>query len=131
MAKTKWPKIPSYLIPLFQSSHVYLCVTREEWQQAESALSIPHFEGNCPGLTRHYQHSETGENLYLIGVFDGALRTLVHECAHACFFVCSDVGVPIDTSQANETYCYMLDRMFDHFSPHVIASRVSRELEAL
>jgi hypothetical protein len=119
MAKTKWPKIPSYLIPLFQSSHVYLCVTRQQWQQVDECLGVSWNGQLAAGLTRHFIHSETGENLYVVGVFDGKVRTLVHECAHVCFYVCSDVGMPIDTSQPNETYCYMLDRMFEFFLPHI------------
>ncbi|WP_244638703.1 hypothetical protein [Pantoea agglomerans] len=54
-----------------------------------------------------------------MGVFNDSLTTLVHECAHAAFYCCSDVGVTVKTDEANETYCYLLDRMFSHFLPHI------------
>lgn len=71
------------------------------------------------GACQQYQNTDTGENLYLIGVFNGEAATLVHECAHATFYCCRDVGVVVDTGAANETYCYLLDRMFSHFLPFI------------
>lgn len=63
---------------------------------------------------------ENGEDEgYLVGVFDQQIATLVHECAHVCFYVCSDVGVTTRPEDANETYCYMLDRMVNHFLPFI------------
>ncbi|EFB4764029.1 protein NinF [Escherichia coli] len=41
------------------------------------------------------------------------------KCAHVCFYVCSDVGVTTRPEDANETYCYMLDRMVNHFLPFI------------
>ncbi|WP_369461983.1 hypothetical protein [Citrobacter braakii] len=71
------------------------------------------------GLCRHFVNEATGENIYIIGVFSDGVTTLVHECSHATFFVCHDFGVKVDTGSANETYCYMLDRMFSHFLPFI------------
>lgn len=71
------------------------------------------------GATQTYLNTESGENLYLIGVFSGDIATLVHECAHVSFYVCRDVGVTTYPSDANETYCYILDRMFSHFLPFI------------
>ncbi|TIM24825.1 MAG: hypothetical protein E5Y74_00060 [Mesorhizobium sp.] len=120
MAKTKWPKIPSYMIPLFQCSRVYLCTTREEWVQAHEHLSItPNDTRGVSGCVRHLEDDVTGKNMYLMAVFDGTITTLLHECAHACFYVCSDIGVTIQSDQPNETYCYMLERMFSHFQPNI------------
>lgn len=118
--KTKWPKLAAYTIPLFQSAHVYLAVTREEYQQADKCMGGDgkDFPFNS-GLAGSYEDTETGERVYLIGIFDEQLSTLVHECAHVCFYVCSDVGVTTRPGDANETYCYMLDRMFSHFAPVV------------
>ena len=127
MAKPKWPKLPGYTIPLFESANVYLAVTREEYQQADVYLS-----GKCnsspfnSGLASKFENADSGERIYLIGVFDKQLSTLVHECAHVCFYVCSDVGVTTNPEDANETYCYMLDRMFSHFAP-VIAKLALNE----
>lgn len=121
MAKLKWPKLPRFLVPLFHCANVYLCVTKAEWQQAIFSLNQP--EQNLSfsnGRTMHFCNESTGENLYLVGVFDNSISTLVHECAHAAFYCCSDVGVSVQTDQPNETYCYLLDRMFTHFLPHIV-----------
>lgn len=120
MAKTKWPKLPSFKIPLFQNAHIYLCRSKEEWIQAEASIGLPAADlSSSLGRCRQFVNDVTGENLYLIGVFDKNLATLVHECAHATFYCCDDVGVTIETDKANETYCYLLDRMFSHFLPHI------------
>lgn len=118
MAKTKWPKLPSFKITLFQSAHVYLCRSKKEWKQAEEAIKVePAGVEFTSGMCRQFLNDKTGENIYLIGVFDGSLATLVHECAHATFYCCNDVGVTVKADEANETYCYLLDRMFSHFQP--------------
>ncbi|EGT4373193.1 hypothetical protein AUM47_17145 [Cronobacter malonaticus] len=120
MAKSKWPKLPRYFVPLFHSANVYLARSREEYAQACEHLNVDVGPINSlAGTCRHYQNENTNENLYLIGVFNGDIATLVHECAHATFYCCHDVGVVIETHKANETYCYLLDRMFSHFLPHV------------
>lgn len=118
--KTKWPKLPSYNIPLFQNACIYLCTSKEEWAQAETSIGIPPSDlSSSLGRCRQFVNEATGDNVYLIGVFDGSLATLVHECAHATFYCCDDVGVTVDTGKANETYCYLIDRMFCHFMPHI------------
>ena len=120
MAKTKWPKLPRFFIPLFHCANVYLCRSKEEWDAACTHLGVE-TGGNemLSGACQQYENTESGENLYLIGVFNSDSATLVHECAHATFYCCRDVGVTIDTSAANETYCYLLDRMFTAFLPHI------------
>lgn len=120
MAKPKWPKLPRFLVPLFHCANVYLCVSKAEWHQALSNLKQPEQDLSFSnGRTMHFCNASTGENLYLVGVFDKSVSTLVHECAHATFYCCHDVGVTIETDQPNETYCYLLDRMFSHFLPHI------------
>lgn len=120
MAKTKWPKLPRHLLPLFNSANIYLCRSKEEWIQAETALGVSLADVTMVnGMCRQFVNDSTGENLYLIGVFDKSAATLVHECAHATFYCCSDVGVTTNPAEANETYCYLLDRMFSEFLPHI------------
>lgn len=120
MAKTKWPKLPRFFVPLFHCANVYLCVSKDEWIQAEASIGLPAADlKGISGRCREFVNDVTGESLYLIGVFDNSLATLVHECAHATFYCCSDVGVTVKTDQPNETYCYLLDRMFSHFLPHI------------
>lgn len=120
MAKTKWPKLPRFFVPLFQSANIYLARSQEEWCQACQHLGVD--SGGIEmlaGACTQYQSNLTGENLYLIGVFNNDISTLIHECAHATFYCCRDVGVTIDTGAANETYCYLLDRMCSAFLPHI------------
>lgn len=120
MAKTKWPKLPRYFVPLFHCANVYLCASQAEWEQACNQLGVDS-GGNemMAGVTQSYFNAETDENLYLIGVFNNDMATLVHECAHVAFYICRDVGVTTRPGDANETYCYMLDRMFSHFLPFI------------
>ncbi len=124
--KVKWPKVQSYLIPLFHSSWVYLFTTIDDWKQAHRHLGIEvNNLSRINGCVRHFHDPSTGENMYMVGVFDGKLSTLVHECAHACFYVCNDVGVRVDTAERNETYCYMIERMFERFMPYIKTSEGS------
>ena len=120
MAKAKWHKLPAFTIPLFQSAHVYLATTREQFQHADKFLGGSGDEKPFNlGFASNYENTDTGERCYLIGVFDQQIATLVHECAHVCFYVCSDVGVTTRPEDANETYCYMLDRTGNHFLPFI------------
>ena len=120
MAKTKWPKLPRYFVPLFHCANVYLCTSWVEWEQACNHLGVESGDNEMmAGATQTYFNTESGENLYLIGVFNNDMATLVHECAHVAFYICRDVGVTTRPGDANETYCYMLDRMFTHFRPHI------------
>lgn len=91
--KTKWPKPQSYLIPLFECANVYLCRSREEWQQVCTVLGIkPGSIDMLSGSTVSVRNAESGENLYLLGVFNNSIATLVHESAHIAFYVCGDTG---------------------------------------
>lgn len=128
MAKKKWPKIPGYTIPLFECANVYLALSKDQYTQADEFLGGTGKDMSFnSGLAGNYEHTESGERAYLIGVFDKNLSTLVHECAHVCFYACSDVGVTTNPSDANETYCYMLDRMFSFFSPFVAEAILAEE----
>lgn len=122
--KQKWPKLPRFLIPLFHSANVYLCLSREEWNQACACLGVPPGDiGVLQGAATCFRNEAHGENLYLVGVFNHDAGTLVHECAHVTFYTCRDVGVLINPDEANETYCYLLDRMFSHFLPYITAEK--------
>lgn len=120
MAKAKWPKLPSYSVPLFNSGRIYLCKTMDEFGEVMNFVGLNSDSVNSlNGLCRHFENETSGENIYVIGVFNGSESTLVHECAHAAFFICHDFGVKIESTAANETYCYMIDRMFSYFLPYL------------
>lgn len=121
MAKAKGIKLPHFKIPLFEHTTVFFCPTREMFYEFCEKAGIPiepHFE-LAGGLTLTCT-GENGGNFYVIAVFDNELGTLVHEAAHTTFHVLSDVGVVATTDPthpANETYAYMVGRIFDAFFP--------------
>ncbi|HCQ0521875.1 TPA: hypothetical protein ACUKXB_000953 [Escherichia coli] len=121
MAKAKGIKLPQFKIPLFEHTTVFFCPTREMFYEFCEKAGIPiepDFE-LAGGLTLTCT-GENGGNFYVIAVFNNELGTLVHECAHTTFHVLSDVGVVAitdPTHPANETYAYMVGRIFDAFFP--------------
>lgn len=121
MAKAKGIKLPQFKIPLFEHTTVFFCPTREMFYEFCEKAGIPiepDFE-LAGGLTLTCT-GENGGNFYVIAVFDNELGTLVHEAAHTTFHVLSDVGVVATTDPthpANETYAYMVGRIFDAFFP--------------
>ena len=121
MAKAKGIKLPQFKVPLFEHTTVFFCPTRDMFYEFCEKAGIPiepDFE-LAGGLTLTCT-GEKGGNFYVIAVFDNELGTLVHECAHTTFHVLSDVGVVATTDPthpANETYAYMVCRIFDAFFP--------------
>ncbi len=121
MAKAKGIELPQFKVPLFEHTTVFFCPTREMFYEFCEKAGIPiepDFE-LAGGLTLTCT-GEKGGNFYVIAVFDNELGTLVHECAHTTFHVLSDVGVVATTDPvhpANETYAYMVGRIFDAFFP--------------
>ncbi|EFF3128747.1 hypothetical protein B7Q53_003760 [Escherichia coli] len=121
MAKGKGLKLPHFKVPLFEHTTVFFCPTREIFYDFCERAHIPiepDFE-LAGGLTLTCT-GENGGNFYVVAVFDHEVGTLVHEVAHATFHCLSDVGVLATTSPehpANETYAYMIGRMFDTFFP--------------
>ncbi|EJM2037640.1 hypothetical protein NN568_001102 [Escherichia coli] len=121
MDKAKGIKLPQFKIPLFEHTTVFFCPTREMFYEFCEKAGIPiepDFE-LAGGLTLTCT-GENGGNFYVIAVFNNELGTLVHECAHTTFHVLSDVGVVATTDPthpANETYAYMVGRIFDAFFP--------------
>ncbi|EOU3740739.1 hypothetical protein KFU47_003312 [Escherichia coli] len=121
MARGKGLKLPHFKAPLFEHTTVFFCPTREifyDFCERANILIEPDFE-LAGGLTLTCT-GENGGNFYVVAVFDHEMGTLVHEVAHATFHCLSDVGVLATTSPehpANETYAYMIGRMFDTFFP--------------
>ncbi|EBI0307175.1 hypothetical protein GYD00_001137 [Salmonella enterica] len=118
--KAKWPELPSLLVPLFECAHIYLCTSCNEWEQAYKAMNIePNDVNSLAGCVRLIECTKTGEVTIMLGVFTGQLEVLVHECAHVAFRVCSLCGVEINPEGSNETYCYLLDKVFRFAEPYV------------
>ena len=53
--------------------------------------------------------NQSGETLFMIGVFDGDQGTLVHECSHLAFNLLDYVGVPVEAGASNEAYAYLIE----------------------
>lgn len=126
MAKGKGLKLPHFKVPLFEHTTVFFCPTREIFYEFCERAHIPiepYFE-LAGGLTLTCT-DENGGNFYVVAVFDNEVGTLTHEVAHATFHCLSDVGVMAATDPshpANETYAYMIGRMFDAFYPVLLES---------
>lgn len=54
--------------------------------------------------------------MYYIGVFDGQISTLAHECAHIAFFLLATVGIDA-RNDSGEAFCYLLGFMMREFGP--------------
>lgn len=66
MAKTKWPKLPRFFVPLFHCANVYLWRSREEWDAACIHLGVEAGGSETlVGCCRQYQNIGTNENIYL------------------------------------------------------------------
>lgn len=134
MAKGKGIKLPQFKVPLFEHTTVFFCPTRDMFYEFCEKAGIP-IEPDLElagGLTLTCT-GEKGGNFYVIAVFDNELGTLVHECAHTTFYVLSDVGVVATTDPdhpANETYAYMVGRIFDAFFP-ILAESNEAQLAAM
>lgn len=126
MAKGKGLKLPHFKVPLFEHTTVFFCPTREIFydfcEQAHIPIE-PDYE-EYAGLTLTCTRKNSG-TFYVVAVFNNEVGTLTHEVAHATFHCLSDVGVMAATDPshpANETYAYMIGRMFEAFYPALLES---------
>ena len=101
-------------IPLYGGG---LCVakTREAYRKARNIVTEEADDDDRPhksdeGMTECLM-SKDGRITYLVGVFNGGNRTLVHELAHATFMILKNCGVNY-TSGNHESYCYLLDTLY-------------------
>lgn len=110
----KWPKpFKEFAVPLY-FGRVYIFDNKEKMRQAEEYLRKKPCELS-PGTGRAMQLlNEDGSGIvFLVGVFNGSTSTLVHELAHAAFFILGEAGVPVENYGTNEAYCYLLDSLFE------------------
>ncbi|HEX8894449.1 MAG TPA: hypothetical protein VF783_14055 [Terriglobales bacterium] len=110
----EWLYIPAFPIPIY-AGKLLLCVTRDEWSSVAAVYdSDPDTEG-CKGLAIRHLNAEG--RTYVIGVFDGAVDTFVHELAHTVFHLLGDVGIPVESGEANEAFTYMLGHWMREIFP--------------
>ena len=93
-----------------------LCVvkSRKEYRAARQAIVGDTEEDDShrtdEGVTECLT-AKDGRMTYLVGVFAGGRRTLVHELGHVTFMVLKNCGVNY-TSGNHESYCYLLDTLY-------------------
>lgn len=106
-------QLPSFEVPLFQCGLVYLCLSREDWENAHSEMSSNAQMLDRQGAANTFRNLNGGHDIYLLGVFDGNPSTLAHEAAHIVFDICGSVGVDVVIGEANETFCYLLEAIVE------------------
>jgi hypothetical protein len=105
-ASVKLLGIPAFPVPIFGGKLV-LCTSPQEWDALAAAFGDATGTDGCKGLAMRYDSEEHGR-VYAAGVFDKAVDTLVHELAHATFFLLGDVGIPVASGEDNESFTYIL-----------------------
>ena len=117
MKKVNIGNVPKMLVPLFESGTIVFCRDFPEWQRLHQKLGVDVHDSDANGAS-HTMSSENGV-LHVIGVFNGKLSTIAHECAHMAFDICSRVGVDVEPGRANETYCYLMSRLVEFSERHI------------
>lgn len=104
----------SFKVPVF-AGRVVLALTRNnyagalkklEGQHTPTADSLRNVVGQTSTVT-----TKDGRVLHVIGVFEEANKTLVHELVHATFRILTECGVPI-SRRNDETFAYLMDALF-------------------
>lgn len=98
MKKVNIGNVPKMLVPLFESGTIVFCRDFTEWQRLHQKLGVDVHDSDANGAS-HTMSSENGV-LHVIGVFNGKLSTIAHECAHMAFDICSRVGVDVEPGRA-------------------------------
>lgn len=113
----KTGRLPRMKVPLFDSGDVIFCNSIEAWEALHNQLRADGGRGLTNGAS-HTISSRAG-TLHIIGVFNGKISTLAHECSHIAFDICGIVGVPVSAGEANETFCYLISRLVEFGSRHM------------
>ncbi|MEM5400845.1 hypothetical protein [Paraburkholderia unamae] len=111
--KAKLPKGAVLIsIPLFGGTVVFV-QSKADYDQTLAALTNQPYKPDPDAIRMAGEAtslvSDEGARVYILGVFDNNLYTLVHEAAHCTFFLCDHIGIETRPGDANETYCYLLD----------------------
>lgn len=96
-------------IPIYGGA-VVLTTTRKGLRNACASYSLIAPEDICLGICLPAECPDTGARLYVVGWFDGALSTLVHEFGHLTHFILMNAGIDPRDSNA-ETFCYLQDHL--------------------
>lgn len=66
---------------------------------------------NADGATAISETDPDGYPVYLVGIFEDDVDTLVHECAHLTIHIVERAGFEI-TNDTSEPFCYLLGDLF-------------------
>lgn len=102
-------EIPCFSIPIYNGT-LMLCLSPDEWDALAEAYDSETGTDNCKGLATRY-YTPTEGRIYVVGVFDRTIDTLIHELAHATFSLLGDVGIPVASGEDNEAFTYVIGWM--------------------
>lgn len=106
-------RLPRLEIPLFQCGFIYLCQNHQDWELAHEEMGSPAALMDRRGGSNAFRNLSGGQDIYILGIFDGSAATAAHEAAHIVFDICHSVGVSVECGKANETFCYLLDAIVE------------------
>lgn len=120
MKKRKWPKKKLHwqFIDLYNVG-VWMATSRKVYNQAMTYLKS---ECRAEGVAGRasYLLSDTGNSLFIVGVFDGGMDTLVHELGHTALQLCAFLNIDPSAAQG-EPFCYIQSFLFDKFKDRIDA----------
>lgn len=120
--KTKWPTggVCRNVIPY--GGNVWLFTDRKKWQQAAEFCNSGAHVRKSVGLCLWAENTK-GHQIYIVGVFNQNVGTLVHELTHACLNIAKHAG--FDAGDGNgEPFCYLLDNLFARLKDDIRTKKV-------
>lgn len=109
------PRVPAgcatFPVPVY-SGCVVLCLTRDGYNKVHKLVDGDEYKhiDSCMGVSARLS-DKTGRSVYLVGVFDGGHKTLVHELAHTTFSILSHSSVTI-SARHDEAFAYLIDSLY-------------------
>lgn len=111
--------LPKFDVPLFDNSYVLLCRNIEEWTLAHQHFGAKADKLDRCGAANTFRSLSGEKDVHLLAVFDRRFSTLAHESAHIVFDICHLAGVDVEAGKSNETFCYLLDKLFQFAEPYL------------
>lgn len=106
-------------IPVY-GGRLFVCTSREDYIKVRAKYEDDDGESlkDCMGVSERCSDKKQ-RSVFLIGVFDGGLQTLVHELGHTTFSVLRHASVPVNRRD-DEAFCYLLDCLYEKCAPHIL-----------
>jgi len=111
----KMPPAPdgaaTFPVPLY-GGRILLCITRDSYAEALEQLKDDPYDHIKEVSGVSSKHAELDSRaVYLVGVFEGGQKTLVHELAHTTFSILAHSSVPVN-ARNDEAFAYLMDSLF-------------------